>query len=212
MSEEWIESRVRPRWIDGLGYIAATVWSRSSWTESGVLWRFTKPTGPRGHSGVSGPSAPCAATVAGRDQHLTTVLPYNDWAWLDELGEPMEKLLEKEAYMRAACVQVRSEGSTSSSFTGRDFSATIRSMPFSRKSVPHCSERSVNVILPVSLLFDDPTSTVSHQNKLVRSVRSKSGAQTGKISVRRVHLRRSDFQNTTCLLQHECESPLLSDS
>ena len=46
------------------------------------------------------------------DQHLTTVIPCSHRAWPEEWAEPVEKLLEKQADMRAAGVRVRSEGLT----------------------------------------------------------------------------------------------------
>ena len=45
-----------------------------------------------------------------RDQHLTTEVPCSHRAWPEEWAEPTEKVLEKQADMRAAGVRVRSEG------------------------------------------------------------------------------------------------------
>ena len=78
--------------------------------------------------------------------------------------------------MRAAGIRVRSEGSTSSLFTGTVSPVTNRSEPSNRRS------GSQGVFLPVSAMFDDAPPAVSCQDTPVRSVRSKRVRSEGSTS------------------------------
>ena len=211
--EEWVESCARPRrWIDGPGCTAAaTVLERRILVRKFLdgMWCRVAPDEPHesdARAMMTARQHPVLPLFL-RDQHLATVIPCIYQAWLEAWAEPIEKLLEKQADIRAAGVRVQSEGSTSSLFTGTVFSATNRSRPVSRTSVPQSSERRANVILPVSGLFDGAPSAISCQAKPVRSVRSKSEAQTvksffgGSISI-------EASSSNTCNHQHKCESPL----
>ena len=144
------------------------------------------------------------------DQHLTTVIPCSHRAWPEEWAEPIEKLLEKQADMRAAGVRVQSEGSTSS-LTGTVSPATNRSLPVSRKSVPQSSKRRAKVILPISRWFDDSSATVSRQDELERSIQSKSEAQTVKSMFGRSITEASSETGATANTSARAHSCLTSD-
>ena len=184
--DEWVESCARPRrWIDGPGYIAAaTVLERRILVQKFLDGRWCRvalyePHESDAKANMTARKHPVLPLFL-RDQHLTTVIPCSHQAWPEEWAEPIEKVLEKQADMRAAGIRVRSEGSTSSLFTGTVSPATNRSRPISRKSGSQSSGRRARVILPVSAMFDDAPPAVSCQDTPVRSVRSKRTAQTEK--------------------------------
>ena len=134
-------------WIEKQGKIresfAMMIGGQNKWRLDQITYEGVEPCA-RSWCWMDGPGYTAAATVLERrilfqkgqhfvmtlflkDQHLTTVIQF-----ADEWAEPIEKMLEKQADMRAAGVRVRSEGSTSSLFTGA--LATNRGRPLSRKS------------------------------------------------------------------------------
>ena len=184
--DEWVESCARPRrWIDGPGYIAAaTVLERRILVQKFLDGRWCRVALYEPHE--SDPKANMTARkhpvlpLFLRDQHLTTVIPCSLQAWPEEWAEPIEKVLEKQADMRAAGLRVRSEGSASSLFTGTVSPATNRSRPSSHKSGSRSSGREARVILPVAEMCDDVPPAASCQDTPVRSERSKRTAQVEK--------------------------------
>ena len=184
--DEWVESCARPRrWIDGPGYIAAaTVLERRILVQKFLDGRWCRvalyePHESNAKANMTARKHPVLPLFL-RDQHLTTVIPCSHHEWPEEWAEPIEKVLEKQADMRAAGFRVRSERSTSSLFTGTISPATIRSRPICRKSGSQNSRRRARVILPVSAMFDDAPPAVSCQDTPVRSARSRRTARTEK--------------------------------